>query len=421
MKKELLSYMDKHREELFAILSGLIQINTENDGTHGNERPIAEHLQRQLRLYGVESELYCPDDVPGIRQHPDYLPGRNLAGRTNITGRRPGSVGKHALMLAGHMDTVPVGDPGLWTVPPCGGILRDGKIFGRGSCDDKSALAVCLFLAKAFQELGIVLKNDLYLTGYVDEEFGGGNGALACCLKYPFDFCLNLDTENFRIGSAGAGGQRIALTLAHPEPLDSCERMLEGLYRCWQAMKAFGERRQNELSRNRYYSGSDVPGRGLRLMAISSGTKTSDKNKGVLDFAFYTDRSKEQIEKELAEMYADMEAALSPLGLVIEKIEPRSRFFRYVSTAPDNANIEILKKAAEKSVGRQLNCFGEELSDLSLFLSCAPDRAVNFGAGRDFGVYGGAHQPDEFISCDDLLQMAKIVGQFVLDWDERNV
>ena len=120
-------------------------------------------------------------------------------------------------MLAGHADTMPVGDLSLWTVPPLDGIQKDGKIWGRGACDDKYALASMLFMAKAMKELGIEPECDLYLTAYVDEEFGGGNGALAAALKYSCDFYLNLDCKNLDIWRTAAGGQRIILNLAHPE------------------------------------------------------------------------------------------------------------------------------------------------------------------------------------------------------------
>ena len=43
-----------------------------------------------------------------------------------------------------------------------------------------------------------------------------------------------------------------------------------------------------------------------------------------------------------------------------------------------------------------------------------------FGIGRGFGEYGGAHQPDEYIECEKLLNFAKVLAHFVLSWDETN-
>ena len=80
-------------------------------------------------------------------------------------------------MLAAHLDTMPIGNSDLWTVDATEGIIKDGKVWGRGACDDKYALATWFFIAKAMQELGIQPENDIYLTGYVDEEYGGGDAA----------------------------------------------------------------------------------------------------------------------------------------------------------------------------------------------------------------------------------------------------
>ena len=80
--------------------------------------------------------------------------------------------------------------------------------------------------------------------------------------------------------------------------------------------------------------------------------------------------------------------------------------------------IELIKKVGKRIVGRDILDKPSCLSDLSLFLSAAPGRAVSFGAGRDFDVYGGAHLPDEFIECDSLFSCAAIISEFVLEWDK---
>ena len=49
-------------------------------------------------------------------------------------------------MIMGHSDTVQTGDPANWEFDPFCGLIKDGKIFGRGSVDDKYALATALFI-----------------------------------------------------------------------------------------------------------------------------------------------------------------------------------------------------------------------------------------------------------------------------------
>ena len=60
------------------------------------------------------------------------------------------------------------------------------------------------------------------------------------------------------------------------------------------------------------------------------------------------------------------------------------------------------------------------LSDLNLFINISGGNAVSWGVGRDFAVEGGAHQPDEYVACDDLVEFTKLIAQFIFDWDSEN-
>ncbi len=69
------------------------------------------------------------------------------------------------IMLNGHIDTVPEGDLELWSVDPFGGIIRDDFLYGRGSVDMKSALALMINIPK-------IIKKGLLLTFAIGEERG---------------------------------------------------------------------------------------------------------------------------------------------------------------------------------------------------------------------------------------------------------
>ena len=418
MISPLQQYIETHRERLFDLLCELIRIPTENDGTRGAETPLAEYLQQLFAHAGVGSELYCPGDLPEVVNHPDYHHGRSMDGRCNITACLPGAQSCRSLMLAAHLDTVPVGDAALWTVPPLTGLRRDGRIYGRGANDDKHALAIMVFLAEAMKDLGIRLNHDLYFTGYVDEEFGGGNGALAACVKYPCDFYVNMDCQDLQIWNCATGGQRLAICLRHPQPQNSCEKVLDGLFLCKQRIDAFGQRRKAELADNPLYQGSAIPSDALRYMAIGSGLNTNDKHMGLIDFAFYTDRPREEIQAELDVLFDSIRRDIAPLGLELERVIYRSRFFPYGFTTASHREILRLQRTCCRSVNREATVAPSCLSDLSLFLSCAPGRAVSFGGGRDFTVPGGAHLPDEFMECEELVTLAKAMAEYILDWDE---
>ncbi len=88
-------------------------------------------------------------------------------GRPNVFGYLRGSEGAYTLMLAGHLDTArTTGYAHAYEVR-----FADGKIYGRGACDMKAALAAYLAVAKVLVEGKVRLKGNLILCGNVDEEY----------------------------------------------------------------------------------------------------------------------------------------------------------------------------------------------------------------------------------------------------------
>ncbi len=86
-------------------------------------------------------------------------------GKFNLIARAGG--GSDGLVLSGHTDTVPC-DPALWTTDPFVADQRDDRIYGLGSCDMKSFLALALAAASRF-DLD-ALARPLTLVATADEE-----------------------------------------------------------------------------------------------------------------------------------------------------------------------------------------------------------------------------------------------------------
>ena len=74
------------------------------------------------------------------------------------------------IAVLGHLDVVPVGDG--WTKPPFEGLIENGRIYGRGTNDDKGPSLAALFAMKAVREAGIPLKKGIRLILGCDEESG---------------------------------------------------------------------------------------------------------------------------------------------------------------------------------------------------------------------------------------------------------
>ncbi|WP_446663532.1 M20 family metallopeptidase [Flexivirga sp. B27] len=95
-------------------------------------------------------------------------------GRDNVSVTTAGGDGPRLLLL-GHTDVVPVGEG--WSVEPFGGVVRDGRIFGRGATDMLGGLAASVVAMDAVQravaETGTRLSGRIELAATVDEEEGG--------------------------------------------------------------------------------------------------------------------------------------------------------------------------------------------------------------------------------------------------------
>ncbi|MBA3308446.1 MAG: M20 family metallopeptidase [Nocardioidaceae bacterium] len=90
--------------------------------------------------------------------------------RPNLCATLAGGAGP-GLLLLGHTDVVPIGAG--WSVDPRAGVVRDGRLFGRGSTDMLGGLAAILVAMEALRAAGVRLSGPVELAAVVDEEETG--------------------------------------------------------------------------------------------------------------------------------------------------------------------------------------------------------------------------------------------------------
>lgn len=81
--------------------------------------------------------------------------------------------GEEMVAVLGHLDVVPEGDG--WTVPPYGGVVKDGRIYGRGTMDDKGPTLCALYGLKAIKDSGLPLKRRIRVLFGLNEESGSAD------------------------------------------------------------------------------------------------------------------------------------------------------------------------------------------------------------------------------------------------------
>jgi succinyl-diaminopimelate desuccinylase len=117
--------------------------------------------------------------------------------RVNLTTVLEGEDKGRTLWLAAHLDTVPEGSRELWATDPYVPVVKDGKIFGRGSEDNGQAVGSTLFAMKAIKTLGIKPRMNLGVACFSDEESGSKYGVIPLLEKGVFkstDIALVPDT-----------------------------------------------------------------------------------------------------------------------------------------------------------------------------------------------------------------------------------
>lgn len=412
--KDICNLIEERKEELFKLLSGLIRINSENFGTYGNEKECAEYIHELCLQLGLESEIYTPLAIKGMKEHPDYLPGRKLEGRYNVSARWKGRENSDKLMLMAHLDTVKIGEEASWKMNPLSGEIRDEKIFGRGACDDKYAIAAALFIIKLLKESGFVPKANLIFTAYGDEEVGGSHGALAAVLKYPCSSILNMDGREGELWNCASGGEETIYRFHTKESVDNAERIAKAMPVVMEEIEKFGEKRRKELENNSFYNGTVIPKIALRYLEVRAGNSGVDLGTGEIKICYYTDKTKDEIYAELAQVEDAINKRLEPLGMIGEGFIPYTRFFHYEFSENPNEDIETLLKAAEEATGILPHVCGSCMSDLSVILKYGTKKAFAYGTGRHFSAEGGAHQINEYIFCDKLVQYTKNVAGYII-------
>lgn len=145
-----------------AFIQALVRMPTENPKlagiAAGAEADCQDVIEARLKGLGLTTERW------------DVYPGR-----PDVVGTLKGSGGEGArsLILNGHIDVVPGGDPAAWTHPPFAAEIADGKIWGRGAVDMKGGVAAMIAAVETVQRVGVRLKGDVFVESVVDEETGG--------------------------------------------------------------------------------------------------------------------------------------------------------------------------------------------------------------------------------------------------------
>lgn len=397
LEQTVIAYLQAHREELFAKISEIVRIDTQNFKTHGNENAGQAYLETLFKNSGLTVDRYAMASVDGITEHPEFQADRDAEHRENLVGIWRGKADKNAVMLAGHIDTMPFGDLTAWDDDPLSGTLRDGKIYGRGAGDDKYSLVMSWYVLEAFRVLGITTNANILIGSYADEEYGGCNGPLALCLKYPCDAYVNIDGATLEKEACGGACYRVEVeSHTATSGVASIFDVFDGVQMVMESLKVLDMR----------------PGTTVRLSSFQGGVQ-GDK-KAEIKFAIYTDMTNDETAAELDKIYATLQPRMQAATLSCTPFERRTRFFAYGKTPADSREATWMAEAICEIQGEYAEIPAHDLTDLSDFMLNGTLNSMNFGMPYGSPEGGGAHQANEHIDCEKLMACTETLALFLM-------
>jgi succinyl-diaminopimelate desuccinylase len=156
--------IDDATDEMVEFTADMVRIPTVNPPGDAYVE-CAELIGRRLDAFGFTV------DYPVATGRPEHTTAHP---RMNVVGLRQGRSMRPLVHLNGHFDVVPASAG--WTVDPFGGLVRDGRIYGRGTSDMKAGITAAMYAAEAIRRAGIDLHGSIEISGTVDEESGGFAG-----------------------------------------------------------------------------------------------------------------------------------------------------------------------------------------------------------------------------------------------------
>jgi acetylornithine deacetylase len=393
------------------------------------ERLCQEYLEHRLVANAFTTELWEPDAEALLRKYADK-PGaqrnRNFAGRPILAGTRRGSGGGKSILLTGHIDVVPPGEPTHWVYPPFAGTRVEDKIYGRGAVDMKGGVAAMLVAAEILHELQVPLSGDIVFSTVVDEEIGG-MGTLAMADRgYRADAGILTEPTRNRVTPVCHGilwGKIILDGIAgHAElarrhwdqggPVDAI-----GLLRFILAgIDVINERWRTDPKKN--HALMELPNQ-IIVTQIKAGEHPSSvagRAEIIIDVQ-YLPQEKDadgvggNVKREIEEHIA----RISQVDPWLARNPPRIEWILDADCAEVAINhpiIDAFREASGKaSQPFQLWGIGAH-TDMGIPTELASTPTVNFGPGDP----SQAHQPNESVSITDLITTTKIIALTIARW-----
>jgi acetylornithine deacetylase len=383
----------------------------------GHEGNVQRLLAREFAARGLEVDEWIASRED-VKDYLIHVGDQEIwEDRPNLVATRPGDPDAPTLMLQGHIDTVPVEDPSLWTTNPAGE-LKDGRIYGRGAADMKGGVASFIKALDALDAIGVRPKGTVKLATTVGEE-DGGLGALSLVLRgHRADGIVITEPTQNRLVVAQGGSLVFRITItgrgAHGAQRNDGVSAFEKFIPIFQDLLDWEAERNATLSHPLY---DHLPNKfPIAVGVVRSGTWASTVPEALV--------AEGRLGFLPTETMADMmRAAEERIATVAQRdewlrehppvVEWFGGQFESAEVSPETPVAMSVRRAHAHVMGSEPEIAGITAGlDLRLFTEIGGIETVTYGAGDIRYV----HCPDERIEVGDLLVAVEVLAIAILDF-----
>ena len=407
--------IDTRRDDIVALTKGLIRIPTVNPpGDHYRE--ICDFVASRLRKRGYTCELLRAEAARGDSdKHP----------RWNVVARREGAWPGETVHFNSHHDVVEVGSG--WTVDPFGGEVKDGKVYGRGSCDMKGGLAASIVAAEVFADVFPDFYGNIEISATADEETGGYGGVAWLAERGYFSpervqhviIPEPLNKNRICLGHRGVWWAEIEThgRIAHgsmPFLGDSAIRHMAALLGEIEASlyPALAKRetampvvpplaRQSTLNINSIHGGQPEPEQGYTGFPAPVVAHSA---RIVIDRRYLIEETPEAVRQEVVDLLEGLKSSRPGFSYELRDL------WTIPPTMTDRDAPVV--RAVDTAIGDVLGLAPDYVVSPGTYDQKHIDRigrlhnCIAYGPG----ILDLAHQPDEYVGIDDMLDSAKVMA-----------
>lgn len=379
-------------EKIIKFTQELVKIPSQNG--INSEKKIAQLIFRKLKSFGFSPKIIGPQMHPSVIC---FLKKRNA---------------KKTIWLESCIDTVPAGDLSKWKYPPFRGVIKENKMYGRGTADSKAGVAIFSYLAKELYN-DLNFKANLFLGFDADEQSGNFTGIKQIIKIAPkTDICILGYSGNDEISIGGRGWIRLKLTTLG-ESAHTGGRAKKGVNAIHKMQKAISVLLKLPFLKKREKFFKYGPS--LNVSIIKGGWMINivpERCESFIDIRIIPFQNLKSIIKEIIKKLNEIKTKDKEFKFKLKALQFQPAFLSNIN----HPFIKILKKNGENILRKKIPLTTSGAGSVGNLISKKGIAVIN---GFGFG-FGNVHASNEWINVGDIPKIFEIYKKSLIEFSNND-